>query len=306
MVIKKIKPTLLIHGGAGAIRRVDLSKRKEKQIHMALKQALSRGYDVLMAGESSTAAVRAAIVYLEDTPLFNAGYGSVLTETGTIECDAAIMDGLTLQAGAVAGVSRIKNPIVLSEKVLTASNHVLLIGPQAEQFAKSVGIKLIPRDALITPRQLQRWKKLKSKPHSERNEHEKHGTVGAVALDSYGNLAAGTSTGGIMHKMPGRVGDSPIIGAGTYADNQTCAISATGVGEYFIRLALAYDVTAQMKYKNYTLKRAAEMAVKRLTKWGGTGGVIGLDRHGHAVMTFNTEGMYRGMIQGKEINTFIY
>lgn len=303
---KKIRPALLIHGGAGAIRRTDLSKSKEAQFHKALKQALLRGHEVLEDGESSLIAVREAIICLEDIPLFNAGYGSVLTETGRVECDAAMMNGTTLQAGAVAGVSRIKNPIVLAETVLTESDHVLLIGPQAEQFGQSAGIKLIARNALITAKQFQRWKKLKSIPHAERSEYDKHGTVGAVALDRFGHLAAGTSTGGIMHKLPGRVGDTPIIGAGTYADNETCAISATGVGEYFIRLALAYDVSARMKYSHLSLKQAAQMAIKRLTEMGGTGGVIGLDASGRMVMEFNTEGMYRGVVQGGKIKTYIY
>ncbi|VVC75779.1 Isoaspartyl peptidase [Aquicella siphonis] len=303
---KRIKPTLLVHGGCGAIRKADLSPRKEKQFHTGLSRALKRGYEVIMSNGTSVEAVREAIICLEDMSLFNAGYGSVLTEKGTIECDAAIMDGSSLQAGAAAGLSRIQNPICLAEKILMESEHVLLIGPQAEQFARTSGMKLIPQNALITPRQFQRWKKLKTKPHSERDEYEKHGTVGAVALDQFGNLAAGTSTGGIMHKKPGRVGDSPIIGAGTYADNETCALSVTGVGEYFIRMSLAYDVCAQMKYKHYTLKRASTAAIKRLTKWGGTGGIISLDRQGHAAMIFNTEGMYRGMIQGKEAHTYIY
>lgn len=302
----QFKPALLVHGGCGTIRRADLSSRKEKQIHAGLFQALNRGHEIIMSNGTSVEAVREAIICLEDNPLFNAGYGSVLTEKGTIECDAAIMDGLLLRAGAAAGVSRIQNPICLAEKILFESQHVFLIGPQAEQFASSVGMKLVSRKTLITKNQFARWKKLRSKPYAQRSEFEKHGTVGAVALDNHGNLAAGTSTGGIMHKQPGRVGDSPVIGAGTYADNATCALSATGEGEYFIRLALAYDVSAQMSYKHISLKRASAAAIRRLSRMGGTGGIISLDKRGNAVMMFNTEGMYRGIIQGGAAKTFIY
>jgi len=297
---------LLIHGGAGTIPKTKMTPEKESDYHLALQTALTEGYKVLSANGSSLDAVRIAIQFMEDSPLFNAGYGSVITSLGTVELDAAIMDGKTLKAGAVAGISRTKNPILLAQKIMEQSEHVMLIGQQAEVFAEGVGILLIENDKLITSQQLKKWQDYKNNTSGIRSEHEKHGTVGAVALDSFGNLAAGTSTGGMMNKLAGRVGDSPIIGAGTYADNNTCAISMTGHGEYVMRLVLAHDIAAQMKYKRATLKKAAADAIHQLAQLGGTGGFIAIDKEGNFIMPFNTEGMYRGFIDQENIVTEIY
>lgn len=297
---------LLIHGGAGTLPKTDLTKNEEQNYHDALNEALSSGYKILTSNGTSLEAVTTAIQVLENSSLFNAGFGSVLTRTGKIECDAAIMDGKTLKAGSVAGISSIRNPITLAKMILEKSEHVMLIGPHAEQFALSMGMEIVSPETLISEKQLKKWQALQNRPLSSLTEYEKHGTVGAVALDSQGNLAAGTSTGGMMNKTPGRVGDSPIIGAGTYADNDTCAISATGHGEYFMRLLIAYDIAAQMKYKNMSLKNAAADALNKLKQLGGLGGVIALDKQGNMTMPFNTEGMYRGFIDEQNRVTKIY
>lgn len=301
-----IGPRLLVHGGAGQISQDNLTLQEEQECHAILKHALNVGYKILSANGSSLDAVQAAINVLEDASLFNAGYGSVLTKTGKVELDASIMDGKSLKAGAIAGVSRIRNPITLAKMVLEKSEHVMLIGQQAEAFAASFGIEHIDPTALITEKQLQKWQALQNTSISSSKPHEKYGTVGAVALDNHGNLAAGTSTGGLMNKTPGRVGDSPIIGAGTYADNHTCAVSCTGIGEYFMRLIVAYDIGAQIKYKTVNLSDAVASAINRLNKFGGSGGVIALDRNGNATMLFNTEGMYRGYIDETKVSTEIY
>lgn len=297
---------LLIHGGAGTLSKADLTLQQEQDYHAALGEALLSGRKILTESGSSLNAVEAAVRILEDSCLFNAGHGSVLTRTGTIELDAAIMDGKTLKAGSVAGVSHISNPISLAKIILEKSEHVMLIGHHAEIFASIMGMEQIDPQTLITEKQLKKWQELQNKPSDLQSEYEKHGTVGAVALDYQGNLAAGTSTGGIMNKTPGRVGDSPIIGAGTYADNDSCAVSATGQGEYFMRLLVAYDIAAKIKYKNLHLKNASSQAIKRLTQLGGSGGVIALDKQGNMAMPFNTEGMYRGYLDGENIITEIY
>jgi beta-aspartyl-peptidase (threonine type) len=263
---------------------------------------LKTGYAVLAAQGDSLDAVREAVKVLEDSSLFNAGYGSELTQKGKIELDAAIMDGQSLKAGSVSGVSRLANPVEAAQRVIEYSMHVMLIGRHAELFARRHGMKLVDPSSLITAAQLKRWQELKSK---KLLESEKHGTVGAVALDCRGNLAAATSTGGIMNKAPGRVGDSPIIGAGTYADNQTCAVSSTGQGEFFIRLVFAYDVAARLHYQKISLEEAGKQAMQRLNEAQGRGGFIAINRRGEVVMPFNTEAMYRGVIDAKGAETWI-
>lgn len=285
---------LVIHGGAGAIHKADSTPAKMLAHHKVLKQALQTGFSILKKQGSSLDAVCAAVRVLENSALFNAGRGAVLNQKGRVELDAAVMDGSHLKAGAVAGVSHIRNPVLAARAVMQYSKHVMLIGKHAENFVKRHGMSLIDSDLLITANQHKRWQALKDKKSHE--IIEKHGTVGAVALDNYGNLAAATSTGGIMNKAPGRVGDSPIIGAGTYADNLTCAVSATGHGESFIRSVFSYDLAAQIHYQNISLKEAGKHAMQRLANIGGKGGFIALDKNGNMTMQFNTEAMYRGYI----------
>lgn len=278
---------IVIHGGAGNILPEHFTPEKEKEYHQTLQQALDTGYKILENNGTAIDAIIAAIKILEDSPLFNAGKGSVFNNQGKVEMDASIMDGKTLKAGAVAGVQRIKNPIEAAYLVMTKSSHVLIIGKGAENFWTSNGLPLVDSSYFYDTKQYEQWKKSK-KP-------QKHGTVGAVALDKQGNLAAGTSTGGMMNKLPGRVGDSPIIGAGTYAHHSTCAISCTGYGEYFIRYAAAHTVHLKMLYQNKSLQQAVhEVLFDELLPVGGTGGMIGIDKNGNITMDFNTTGMYRG------------
>lgn len=280
---------LVIHGGAGTILKKNMSPEKETAYTEKLHEALSTGYKILDSGGTSLDAVNAVINIMEDSPLFNAGKGAVLTEKGEAELDASIMEGKTLAAGAVAGVKHIKNPINLARLVMEKSPHVMMIGDGAEEFAKQNNYEFVDNKYFITEERRQQYLKMKEA------QDQKHGTVGCVALDKNGNLAAGTSTGGMMMKKFGRVGDAPIIGAGTYANNNTCAVSATGHGEYFIRLGVAKDISAIMEYKNYPLEQAAnEVINSKLTKLGGTGGVIAIDKSGNIAMPFNTDGMYRG------------
>jgi beta-aspartyl-peptidase (threonine type) len=300
-----------IHGGAGTILKKDLTPEMEEAYRVKLREAVLAGYGILKNGGSSLNAVEAAIRIMEDSPLFNAGKGSVLTSAGTVEMDASIMDGKTLKAGAVASLKHIKNPISLARLVMEQSTHVLLIGDGAEAFAKEKGIEQVPQDYFITDRRLkdlerekEKVKKQNAQPKPTNREsgltppdERKYGTVGAVALDKEGNLAAGTSTGGKTNKRVGRVGDSPIIGAGNYANNRTCAVSGTGDGEYFIRLLIAYNISALMEYKGMTVEGAARAVVmEKLKALGGEGGVIAIDKNGHVAMTFNTPGMYRAYI----------
>ncbi|QHT68304.1 isoaspartyl peptidase/L-asparaginase [Rhodocytophaga rosea] len=305
--------TLVIHGGAGTITRKSMTPEKEKAYKDKLNEALQVGYAVLKKGGSSLDAVEATIRIMEDSPLFNAGKGAVFTNAGKNELDASIMDGKTLKAGAIAGVTTIKNPISTARMVMEKSEHVLMTGKGAEQFAKEKGAEIVDPSYFYTEQRYQQLQKIKQEEktqldHSEDKgsldeeqsifEGKKFGTVGAVALDQFGNLAAATSTGGMTNKRYGRVGDSPIIGAGTYADNQTCAVSATGHGEYFIRAVVAYDVAALMAYKGLSVKEAAdEVVMKKLVKMGGEGGIIALDKNGNIAMPFNSEGMYRGYIK---------
>ncbi|HIB60369.1 MAG TPA: isoaspartyl peptidase/L-asparaginase [Candidatus Marinimicrobia bacterium] len=292
---------LVIHGGAGTITRENMSTEKEAEYISKLTAALKTGYAILEIGGSSIDAVEATIKVMEDSPLFNAGKGAVFTGAGTNELDASIMDGATLQAGAVAGVKTVKNPISAARKVMEETWHVLLAGEGADAFAKEQGLDIVDNSYFHTEHRFKSLIKAKEK------EMEKHGTVGCVALDKKGNLAAGTSTGGLTNKRWGRVGDSPIIGAGTYASNETCAVSGTGQGEYFIRGSVAYDIAAQMDYEKKSVQTAAQAVIDKLTERGGTGGVIVMDSKGNIAMSFNTEGMYRGFyLNNGELNVKIY
>jgi beta-aspartyl-peptidase (threonine type) len=301
---KKPPFKLVIHGGAGTIDRQNMTAEMEQQYRAKLTEALQAGYAILKGGDSSVNAVEAAIRVMEDSPLFNAGKGAVFTNAGTNELDASLMDGASLKAGAVAGLKHIKNPISLARLVMQRSPHVMMIGAGAEAFARQQGIKMASQKYFFTERrwrQLQEAKKKEARKSSTESraipEEARHGTVGAVALDQNGNLAAGTSTGGITNKKFGRVGDSAIIGAGTYADNHTCAVSATGDGEYFIRLGVARDISALMEYKRKSIKDAADAVIfEKLSNLGGKGGVIAMDRNGNHAWPFNTSGMYRGYI----------
>ena len=301
--------TLVIHGGAGTITRANLSPEKEKAYLTKLQEALDSGFAVLEGGGKSADAVIAAIKIMENSPLFNAGKGAVFTHDERNELDASIMDGSNLMAGAVAGVATIRNPIAAAYAVMTRSNHVMLVGRGAEAFAEEQGLEIVPPSYFFDSIRYQQLLRLKGKENTSYvgNEH-KFGTVGCVALDSHGNLAAGTSTGGMTNKKYGRVGDSPIIGAGTYANNLTCAVSATGWGEFFIRLNVAHDVHALMEYVHLSVREAGDSVVlKKLPRLGGDGGIIALDRQGNFTMPFCTEGMYRGYITKKgEGKVFIY
>jgi L-asparaginase / beta-aspartyl-peptidase len=292
-----------IHGGAGTIARDKLTPEREAAMRAALEQALRKGHEILSSGGTSLDAVTAAIVILEDSPYFNAGKGAVFTHDGTNELDAAIMHGPTLAAGAVGGVRTVKNPIVLARAVMEKSAHVMMVAAGAEQFAASLGNERIERVEPAYFHTDERWQQLQDKLAKEQQTSaivaagdDKFGTVGAVALDQSGALAAGTSTGGMTNKRFGRVGDTPIIGAGTYA-SRDCAVSATGHGEYFIRHAVAHDICARHVYAKVPLAQAADQVVMQdLVTAGGEGGVIALDRAGTVTMPFNTQGMYRGTI----------
>ncbi len=284
-------PVFIIHTGAG-IERKDLTPETEKHIREVMKTAVETGYRILKSGGTSLDAVSAAIVILEDEPEFNAGKGAVFNHEGKNELDASIMDGATLRAGAVANVHKVKNPILLARAVMDKSPHVMLVGDGAETFAESIGMKLVDPKYFYTER---RWNELqqalKEEAEKEKSTASKHGTVGAEALDMKGNLAAGTSTGGMTNKRYGRVGDSPIIGAGTYA-NAKCAVSATGWGEFYIRAAAAHDICARVEYRGEPLRQAADEVVMGVVpKLGGDGGVIAMDANGNIAAPFNTEGM---------------
>jgi beta-aspartyl-peptidase (threonine type) len=298
--------TLVIHGGAGTILKQDMTPELEAAYYQGLQEALDAGYAVLQEGGSAINAIKAALVILEDNILFNAGRGSVFTKKGVQEMDAAIMDGKTLAAGSIAGVRNVRNPIELATEVMRNSNHVFLSGKGANDFAIKQGVKLEPDEYFFSQFRYDQWKKIRDSDnysldhtHQELEElmrDKKFGTVGAVACDQDGNLAAATSTGGMTNKKYGRIGDSPIIGAGTYANNATCAISATGHGEMFIRCVAAYDVSALMQYRDYSLQQAMDHVVKeKLISLGGEGGLIGVDGAGNPAMVFNSAGMYRAM-----------
>src|SRR5437870_7374427 len=296
---------LVIHGGAGTIDRSKMTPEKEREYRAGLERALAAGYDVLKNGGSSLDATEAAVRVLEDDPHFNAGKGSVFTSAGTNEMDAAIMDGKALAAGAVAALKHVRNPISLARLVMEKSGHVMMDGEGAEAFAKENGMELVDQKYFFTQ---ERWDALRKIKAAEKHrtggagkaffitDQDRHGTVGAVALDKNGNLAAATSTGGTTNKRPGRVGDSPVIGAGTYANNATCAVSATGDGEYFIRATVGHDVSALMEYRGMSLKDAAQAALDNVAKLGGNGGLIAIDHQGNVTLPFNTSGMYRGYV----------
>jgi L-asparaginase / beta-aspartyl-peptidase len=285
---------LAIHGGAGTIRKSDIPAKAEARYRAALARALHAGFGILEDGGTSLDAVVAAVKVMEDSPLFNAGRGAVYDARGRHELDASIMDGATLRAGGVTCVRRIRNPISAARAVMEKSAHVLLAGPGAERFARRSGIEIVAPAWFDTRRRLAALQR--ERRGRARGEDDVHGTVGAVALDRAGNLAAGTSTGGVTGKLPGRVGDSPIVGAGTYADNGACAVSGTGMGEFYIRACLAYDVAARMRYLRHPLGRAAAGALARMASLGGSGGLVAIDRRGRVAAPFNTEGMYRGWI----------
>lgn len=296
---------IVIHGGAGTILKQNMTPELEKQYMDKMNEALQKGYDTLSKGGKSSDAVVVAIMVLEDSPLFNAGKGSVFTADGKNEMDASIMDGKTLKSGAIAGVRKIKNPITAAKCVLEKSEHVMMVGAGAEKFAKKCSCEMADSTYFYEEKRFKQLQKIKesekteldhgsAKPIDVEFNDKKFGTVGVVALDKEGNLAAGTSTGGMTNKKYGRVGDSPIIGAGTYANNKTCGVSCTGHGEYFIRAVVAYDVSALMEYKGYSVEKAAnEVINEKLKKMGGEGGLIAMDAKGNITMPFNTPGMYR-------------
>ena len=291
---------IVIHGGAGGITRENITTDMDKEYRAALLIALNTGKKILSEGGSALDAVEKTIRTMEDNPLFNAGKGAVFTHDGKNELDAAIMDGSNLAAGAIAGVTDIKNPITAARRVMTNSPHVLLTGAGASQFAKEQGLEIVDPSYFYTERRFNELQEILKK--------EKNGTVGCCALDKNGNLAAGTSTGGMANKKYNRIGDSPIIGAGTYANNNTCAVSGTGHGEYFIRWTVAHDISALMEYKELSLREASELVVnEKLVKAGGSGGVICVDKSGNVSMPFNSSGMFRGFAtaDGKE-GIYIY
>ena len=303
METKKIG--LAVHGGAGTIERSSMTPEKEREYRAGLERALTAGYEILKRSGSCLDATEAAVRVLEDDPHFNAGRGSVFTSAGTNEMDASIMDGKTLKAGAVGSVQHIKNPITLARLVMEKSPHVMLDCAGAEAFAKANGVELLDQKYFFTQ---ERWDALQKVKAAEKHgasgdgksflitDQDRHGTVGAVALDKDGNLAAATSTGGMTNKMPGRIGDTPVIGAGTYANNRTCAVSCTGDGEYFIRASAAHEVSALMQYRALKLHEAAQTALDTVKELGGTGGLIAIDKNGEIALPFNTNGMYRGYV----------
>jgi beta-aspartyl-peptidase (threonine type) len=310
---------LVIHGGAGTIRRDLMSPELEAQYRQGLRQALEAGGKVLQEGGSSADAVEATIQVLEEDSLFNSAKGAVFTHEEQVELDASFMDGGSGQAGAVAGVKTIKHPISAARRVMDSSVHVMMAGPGAEAFAAEQGLALVPNAYFYTDKRLRQVQQLKAREAGPALDHDseveadepvkkKHGTVGCVALDRQGNLAAGTSTGGMTNKRYGRVGDSPIIGAGTYADNATCGVSCTGHGEYFIRNVVAYDVAARMKYLGESVQQAADYVINtELVEKGGSGGLIAMDQQGQIAMPFNSSGMFRGYLKaGGEVVIEIY
>lgn len=302
---------LLIHGGAGTISPRSLTEEKEKLYKKALQDALQTGHEVLKNNGNSLDAVEAAVASLEDCPLFNAGKGSVFDAAGKHEMEASIMCGKTQNAGAVSSIKNVKNPVKLSRKIMDDSTYVYLNGKGAVKFARENKLLLVDDDYFFTRERYEQWQKARETGESilDHSGANKFGTVGAVALDVHGNLAAATSTGGLTNKSFGRVGDSAIIGAGTYANNQTCAVSCTGYGEYFIRSVVAYDVSCLMEYQGLTLQQACKKVVmEKLKTMGGEGGLIAVDKAGNYQLVFNSSGMYRGWIDGKEqkFNTAIF
>lgn len=301
---------IVIHGGAGTILKQNMSDSLEAAYKAKLKEAISVGHEILKNGGTSLEAVTHTINVMEDSPLFNSGKGAVFTHEGSNELDASIMDGATLNAGAVAGVKHIKNPIDLSRDVMQKSDHVMLYGSGAEEFAQTLGYKMMDTSYFYTQNRYESLKRILEQEKSKNEKkvsfedpyikNSKFGTVGCAALDKHGNLAAGTSTGGMTNKRWNRIGDAPIIGAGTYANNATCAVSSTGWGEYFIRSVVAYDISALMEYKGMILQDAAkEVIQKKVPALGGDGGIVAIDKDGNVAMEFNTAGMYRATMNSK-------
>jgi beta-aspartyl-peptidase (threonine type) len=300
--------SLAIHGGAGARPRAPLSAERESAYRRGLAQALSAGEAILANAGCALDAVEAAVTVLEDDPLFNAGRGAVLTREGTVELDAAIMDGKNLRAGAVAAIKHVRNPVRLARRVLEDGGHVFLVADGAEQFAEAVGFVPVTNDYFITPYRQQQLAALSRQPDVSALDEPPFGTVGAVARDSAGQLAAATSTGGMTGKRPGRVGDSPVIGAGTYADNHTCAVSTTGHGEWFLRTLQAYDIAARMRYAGATLSEAVSEAIEQhLPRLGASGGLIAVDHRGEIELRYNTPAMFRASVRsGAPTSIHIY
>ncbi len=303
--------SLAVHGGAGTINKASLTPELEVRYHEGLRTALEAGHDVLKQGGSAMDAVTAAVCALEDEPLFNAGCGAVFTREGVQEMDAAVMDGRTREAGAVGGIFGPRNPILAARAVMENTEHVMLIGPNALQVARNADLPFEEAPYFFTQARwdaLQSTLSMRAAGQEDDDPARRHGTVGAVACDAYGNLAAATSTGGMTAKAPGRIGDTPIIGAGTFADNQTCAVSGTGHGEVFIRYTAAAEIAARMRHAGESLEEAANHVVMEdLGKNDGSGGLIAVDAQGHIVMPFNCEGMYRGMVnENADFETFIH
>ena len=286
----KIDFAIVVHGGAGTIIKANMSNEMEYAYNQKLEEAINTGYKILEKGGTSLDAVESTIKILENSELFNAGKGSVLSNEEIVEMDASIMNGNNLNAGAISGVRTIKNPISAARLVMEKSDHVFLSGIGAESFAKSKGLEIVNNEYFITQRRLNSL--LNAKKRDTLNDN-KFGTVGCVALDKLGNIASGTSTGGMTNKKWNRIGDVPIIGAGTYANNNTCGISSTGWGEFFIRNVVAYDISSQIEYKNLSIDIAAKNTLNKVKNLGGSGGIVGIDKYGNIVMDFNTDGMYR-------------
>lgn len=314
---KNFEPVIVIHGGAGVILKEKMKEDVEAAYREKLKESVLAGYQEMKAGGSSESAVIAAVKVMEDSELFNAGKGAVFTHEETIELDASIMRGSDLQAGAVAGVKTVRNPVELAANVMNNSPHVMLMGEGAESFAKENGCSLVENSYFFTTRRLNQLRKLQGSnevsalsetEHDDYEVEKKLGTVGAVALDQNGDIAAATSTGGMTNKRFGRLGDSSVIGAGTYADNNTCGISGTGHGEFFIRAAVAHNICARIEHKNISLQQAADEVIQeKLVEMGGEGGVIGIDTRGNVVYSFNTPGMYRASVNNKgELSVLIF
>jgi len=305
-VFSQQKYAIVIHGGAGVMAKSEISGERQLEYKAKLNEALNLGEKMLKEGATATDVVVGVINILEDSPLFNAGKGAVFSHDGKNELDASIMEGNTLNAGAVAGVQDIKNPIDAAREVMYNSDHVFLSGKGASEFAKKQGLEIVPNTYFYTKSRHESLEKLLKKER-ERTSKDNMGTVGCAVLDTNGNLSAGTSTGGMTNKKYGRIGDAPIIGAGTYANNKTCAISCTGHGEYYIRLGFARDISALMEYKNLSVSEACREEIKKLSELEGTGGVIAVDAKGNIAMEFNTSGMFRGFIKSngeKEIAIF--
>ena len=287
----KVEFAIVIHGGAGTILKKNMSDEMELAYKLKLEEAINAGYNILEKNGSSKDAVEETIKILENSELFNAGKGSVLSNKGVVEMDASIMNGQNLNAGAISGIKTIKNPISAARLVMEKSEHVFLSGEGAEEFAKLQGLDIIDNEYFITETRLKSLLNAKKRDSIKDN---KFGTVGCVAIDKFGNITSGTSTGGMTNKKWNRIGDVPIIGAGTYANNNTCGISSTGWGEYFIRNVVAYSISSQIEYKKISIDLAAKNTLKKVKDLGGNGGVIGIDKNGNILMDFNTEGMYRG------------